>query len=253
MKEKNLCVIGYPKSGTTWLQRLISFSLNAYGLEYHPESRGTDDMNSQRLINKYIVTPNSDWVISRSHMPSSRFPLELIDKVVYIYRDVRDVFTSGYFYFGYYKEIPANRKDNLILNPIYQTMQRRELEKFYKKFTADGILGTFWDQNISEWQETQQNNQEDIIIISYEDLKMQTFDVIISIFKRLGIAYDEENVSKAVDLNKMDRFKKLNNDSFSNSLMRKGIVGDYENVFSDDLIKRLEEQYFEKMTELRYL
>ncbi|MFW5886400.1 MAG: sulfotransferase domain-containing protein, partial [Bacteroidota bacterium] len=85
-------IVGYPKSGNTWLTRLVGDTLNsptgsAYGK--HQADLATEGWNRP---GKYIVL--------KSHHSQKDKPefITTQSKIIYIYRDFRDVLISGFFH-----------------------------------------------------------------------------------------------------------------------------------------------------------
>ncbi len=106
--KKKLFLVGYPKSGNTWLGYMLSYLLNAEYIEPYNLRCGLSFTKNQRVLtltsgnlNTHVHTAYNSVIKSHEHPPSDQvlsiFP-RLTDKIVLIIRDPRDVVVSRYFY-----------------------------------------------------------------------------------------------------------------------------------------------------------
>src|SRR5262245_50755233 len=95
MAKRRVLVAGYPKSGNTWLTRLVAELLGApvQGFWSEPSSREMAVEGTERV---------SDFEVYKGHHSygAMRRDFNLAD-VVYIVRDVRDIAISGAHYFSF--------------------------------------------------------------------------------------------------------------------------------------------------------
>ena len=111
---KKILLLGYPKSGNTWLGYLLSFLLNAEYLEPYRLMTGLTHSSSCDVLRNtgglLEDRPRTIYnaVIKSHHLPPAvkereRF-LPLTDKIILIVRDPRDVAVSKYHYDKIFKE-----------------------------------------------------------------------------------------------------------------------------------------------------
>ena len=88
--KEPIFVIGYPRSGNTWLARLTADALDS------PMVGGDNPID--QADNKHNYT--GEFVIYKSHYSKKSKPdfITEYSKILYIVRDFRDVLISGYFY-----------------------------------------------------------------------------------------------------------------------------------------------------------
>ena len=98
-EKEPIFVIGYPKSGNTWLARLCSDALDS------PIVTGNDPINQAGKKQNYA----GEFVIYKAHYSQRDKPNNITQcsKILYIVRDFRDVLISSYFF--NYKRHDENR------------------------------------------------------------------------------------------------------------------------------------------------
>jgi len=129
-KRKLVIILGYPKSGTTWLTRLTADLLNS-------------------PINGFLYSDHSDLIIDgkeregeyeifKGHQQLSEIRSEELNsaKIIYIYRDPRDVAISASHYF-------YNRE---LWEPFNKIALRRK-PKYILKMIIGGKLGPYLIRN----------------------------------------------------------------------------------------------------------
>lgn len=220
-----MLVVGYPKSGNTWICYLISYSLNA---EYddldeigvHPKDPyqrkyvkgGFDHRSYQSELGQVLKTHRLR-------------PETNGEKVVYIVRDPRDVMISFYFY----------------LNNFQNKSQNISMYEFIKKHMPD------WKRHVTEWLDKADT------IIKYEDVSANTPAALDKAFKSIGISIEMpilEQAEEIFNFNKLSNRKKGEEDK--SSFFRKGIVGDWKNHFDNSEKELLKELVGDLLIKLGY-
>ncbi len=258
-------VIGYPKSGNTWVTRLVGDALKSptgsgYGkheLELATEGKGR---------------PCSYFVLKSHH--SQRDKPEYItnkSKVIYIYRDFRDVLVSSFFHHYRIDEKLVLKEEFTHCRSFSRTIWRKiifniemlNLTRAWGSISGGmsfapvcigfikgrwlrnrdfigGKVGS-WSNHIQYWTKFSSN----VFTISYEQLLENPYFRFRRAFEYLNIDYDEQRLMSAIDRqyfkNKKKQFAK-NNDTANLLFMLIGFAGDCKRFLShlkiDFIIKK---------------
>ncbi len=221
MSDKEpLYVVGFPKSGNTWLARLLA--------------EVTDSKiavsNSSDVVNNADNTQErkGNFLIHKVHVSENEEKL-LDNKTVYIVRDVRDVLVSGFFHVNRW----ADNNNFGFCFKLYFSHEVRKLNKKWQGNYVAEILNTVklfarrlagrkytkirvgsWSQHVDFW-----SNQERVVVTRYEDLLEDTESELKRILNTIGILTSEVKIKQAVF-----------NQSFKKKKADFKAVGDYKNV-----------------------
>ncbi|XP_007957282.1 amine sulfotransferase-like [Orycteropus afer afer] len=157
IRDDDVFIITYPKSGTIWTQQILS-------LIYFEEHR-----NRTAIVETIDRAPFLEYNIRKvdflkqpsprlfsSHIPYYLAPNGLKNKkikIVYVYRNPKDVLIS-FFHFS---------KLRVTLEPS-ETM-----EQFMRKFLDGKVVGSLWFDHIRGWYEHKHNFN--ILFMQYEGMK----------------------------------------------------------------------------------
>lgn len=194
---ESIFVTGYPRSGNTWVNRLLGALLEA---PLQP-----DPGMPIEAFWKY----DSRYVIRKRHTTSR--PAES-GKLLWIYRDPRDVAVSVMYYRN---QAPDLR--GVVSQMIKPTNGRTENPGAYKEWIMSWIDHPDYDS-----------------VVTYEQLQAAPVLHLTRIARDLtGRVFPPQQVQAAVDLLEFDKFLAAHPEKKIYSLggMRKGIVGDWRNHF----------------------
>jgi hypothetical protein len=216
--EKDIFLVTYPKSGTTWMQNMIammSFDLNLINTPY-------------ALVRDLV--PTVYWPFYRRYMTptffkSHQFPDKRYRRVVYVIRDGRDAIVS---YYHYAKGVG-------------------KAQKSIADFVKDGIseemmTSPYWHEHVEAWMQNPFNAE--MLIIRYEDLHADTVKELKRFCEFAGFERDDDyltQVAAASTFGKMqDREKKFGigrswQDS-NNTFVRRGEMGSYKDEMPAEAI-----------------
>ena len=250
-------VVGYPKSGNTWLTRLLADLLNAPVCSR--AMRGNLELASE--INTHLSFPSeAKYEVHKIHFLSKIFFKEINaapTRIVYIFRDIRDVIISGFFYhkkgirgvdprikslFSMVSSSPAKL--------IRYIKARRKMMVFVNMRCVGGPGSQqedfgLWSQHIADWRCVR--NQRDnfkIAFISYEELLKETKSTMLKVLHELNLQKpSEERLRSVIDRQSFRAqetyFKNLSDDAqipfgkhFNLHFLRKGSSGDWKNYLS---------------------
>jgi len=224
-------IISYPRSGNTWVVNTLREYLGAQRAELVPSVYGGDELLINGVLHVKTAGPFSEDlpVGVKSHMHRGEFERKNLphSRILYLLRDVRDVMTSYYFYINGFLKKDADRVENFSASHFQKHLKKRLPE---------------YRDHVNGWLEKYKGQ---LFVVRYEDLKSDyigTLKHVRSFLELENIASEEEVKHKYVDnFRQQDNFTTVlqgNNMDF----YRKGVVGDWENYFTDqhiDTVKKI--------------
>jgi len=231
--RSDIFIVSYPKSGTTWTQQIVRELLFKNDSEYYAEM-----MLSNRI--PYIDAPSQMQLDVVDQMPSPRVfkahnnSLEELDdlilkgdrtpKFIYVYRDPRDVAVSLYCH------IRGNGLSDFTRNAPF--------DEFYEKVVRNEneVLYGLWETHLNNW--LSKRNELNMLVVNYEAMNKDPRAEIKRIANFLNLAPTEEQIEDVVEKTTLEYMKKESNvigneTGVTNSVLRTGTVGDWENHFAD--------------------
>lgn len=256
-RPDDVFIVSYPKCGTTWMQHIV----NAIYNDGIPPKDIGDFMRRAPFLE--LVGPDAAINMPRpgaikTHFPFKHQPYSKQAKYIYISRNPYDCCVSFYHHT---KAFPSYR------------FAEEPFDKFFDMFIEGKVdFGDYFDHQLS-WYE--HRDDDNVLFITYEELKKDPRAGILKIADFLGKSYGDklrekpevlDRVVNATSLQAMkgfnEEFKKWlplankmtqssaaaagNGDGdvkpMAGEFVRKGIVGDWKNHFTPDQIKRLKER-----------
>lgn len=232
--QDDVFIVGYPKSGNTWMQSMIA-ALN-YGIDSHflPDSLAQDlvpDVHYKKFYRRYG---------NISFFKSHSLPNKDYRKVIYLVRDGRDAMIS-YYHFKNRFEDGVSLKDMI------------EFDK--------GLFPCSWRTHVKKWRENPYG--ADILYVKYEDLLSDTRKEIDRILDFIGLDREEEFIDRVIEGNsfanmkiKAKKFKGLGQKNWVGdkgvNFFRSGEKGGYKKEFPQDLLLMFNEKSKEELTYFNY-
>ncbi|KAM4040978.1 amine sulfotransferase-like isoform 2-T2 [Anomaloglossus baeobatrachus] len=247
IREDDVFLVTYPKSGTVWTQQILSLIVN----EGH--RNGTEQINNMERA-PWIETNfyNGDFKsrpsprLFTSHLPYFLMPKDLRfkkGKVVYVCRNPKDAVVS------YYHFIKMNPNIKCTVN----------WETFLDFFMTGKVFCGSWFDHVRGWY----THKEDfnILIVTFEELKKDLRSNVLKICKFLDISLDDKAIDIVVE---KATFKNMKHDSLANyefipnnmldknkgAFLRKGIIGDWKNLMTVAQNEMFDKVYKEKIGDL---
>lgn len=219
LRRTDTFLVSYPRSGNTWMRFLIANALNPNGsvlhheLDYYvPDVHGSADR----------VEVMKDPRIIKTHGAA----FECYPKWIYMVRDGRDALTSFYYYCLLRKKFSGTFSDFL----------RSRRVKLFDSWT--------WAGHACEAVERLDRDPERGIVIRYEDVLRDPGRELRRALDMIGIEVRSETIESAVERSGFDNLQKLEDagkyvGQGDNRIFRKGSVGEWREMFSEE-----DEKYF---------
>ncbi|KAK3793730.1 hypothetical protein RRG08_006551 [Elysia crispata] len=246
VREDDVWVITFPKSGTTWVQEIVYLLMNDLDTEkalklnidirfpyfefVEPGLQAIAEMPSPRLI--------------KSHLPFSILPNQMKNKrpkIIYIVRNPKDIVVSYYsFAIKFLKMVPFNGS----------------FEDYCQLFVSDKVdYGPWWKHVSEAWNRRDDDN---VLFLVYEDLHLDTGKHVREIANFLGKPVSDEQVDMIVKHCSFESMKQNNSVNYEwmkdagiankeVQFMRQGKVGDWKNHLSTEIVRQLDDMVTTKL------
>ncbi|KAL6467440.1 hypothetical protein MHYP_G00231170 [Metynnis hypsauchen] len=247
IQDSDVFVVTYPKSGTVWLQQILTL------IEARGDAEATKDQLNSDRIPWIEVSGNEEKFISATpprirvtHLQHRFVPISLrqgTGKVIYVARNPKDVLVS-YYHFHKYACMLETPKD---------------FNDFYEKFMEGRVYGNCWFEHIKTWYS--HRDEMNFLYIAYEDMIKDLRSEVERICVFLGKNLSENELEDVV---KHSTFKNMLNNDQANyrqissslldqqngSFLRKGTVGDWKNLFTVAQSEQFDQVFQEKMKDV---
>lgn len=255
--KEDIYIIGFPKSGNTWLTRLIAEVTNSNITVVDDKDILHKVENSDDRVGKYQI--------HKIHYTQD-MPRVLKAKKVYIVRDPRDTFVSGFF--NNYRVI---KEDLILQNSIVKKFFDYEVQGISKVWRGDVwsrfkryiylFLKTIsfspkrahvgnWSEHLIYW-----TSLDDIVIVKYEDLLENTQEELKKILQKLDINVTEEKLKQTIENQSFAKKKKAfieKGDTKNASFMRSGKKESWRKLVDKKLQNIIEADHKEMMRKFNY-
>lgn len=225
LTDNDIFIVGYPKSGNTWMQHIIASLVFQINPSTMPDKLVQDlvpDIYHIKYFKRY-------WYFA--FFKSHELPKPEYKKVIYLVRDGRDAMISYYHYLNKVENKPTTLKQ-LIEN--------------------EDIFPSKWHIHLQSWKENPYNSE--IIFVKYEDLLANTLKELKRICDFLNIERKQEvleMVATGCNFSNM----KAKNEEFgwghriikNNSFFRNGRRGDYLSEMPIELKEKFEKESIEML------
>ncbi|XP_053308349.1 3-beta-hydroxysteroid sulfotransferase-like [Spea bombifrons] len=246
-RDDDVINITYPKSGTTWIQEILSLVYSngdptpvttelswdrVPWIEQHQARSKLENRPSPRLIT--------------THLPVQFFPESFFKtnaKAICTIRNPKDVCVSLYHF-----------------SLMVEFMEIREnFQEFVKYFLSNEALFCGWFEHVKGWLKHKDN--PNILFLSYEDMLKDPRGNVVKICKFLGKDLDDAAIDsvvthssfKAMKENPMSNYSAVPDYLFNKqqgTFHRKGVSGDWKNHFTPEQEEEFNRIYQELMKDI---
>ncbi|XP_026226045.1 amine sulfotransferase-like isoform X3 [Anabas testudineus] len=196
IRDSDVFVVTYPKSGTIWLQQILVL-LEANG----DVTAITKINNNSDLIPWIEISGSRQAFITASsprmrvtHLPYQLMPLALSQgkgKVIYVARNPKDVLVS-YFYF--------HKMASMLETP-------KDFNDFFEKFVRGDVFGSSWFDHIKTWYS--HKNEMNMLFITYEEMIQDLRSAVERISLFLGKELSDEQLANVVKYSTFDNMREI--------------------------------------------
>ena len=265
----------YPKSGNTWVRAFLGNYLssnlenpidNIGKIKSFPKKKHFENIVEEVILKKdgleifkYFIDAqkkinenNKIHLIKTHNFYGSVKKSEFSNKentagFIYIVRDPRSVAVS----YAYHEDISFNKSIEQMFNENRIAIN----DKFYYEARSS------WKGHLLSWL----GSPYPKLLIKYEDLKKNpfyNFKLILEFINRFldkKIDINSQKIENIIKISSFDSLSKLENDiGFKEKLgksnfFRKGDVDEWKNALSKNMIKTIEEKFYQEMKELNYI
>ncbi|XP_073532011.1 amine sulfotransferase-like [Phyllobates terribilis] len=251
IREDDVFMITYPKSGTIWTQQILSL-IYSEGYRNGTEKKKTSErvpwIEFQALSKDGNCDHNSrpSPRLFASHLSYEFVPRELKNKkakIIYVMRNPKDVIKSLY----HFEAMAAYAETS------------PDFEHFFQKFLDGDVFAGSWFDHVRRWHTHQ--DCSNILFIKFEDMIMDLRTVVKQMCVFLGKELDNESLNivlKRATFNEMKKDPLANKedmpedffDSKIGKFMRKGTIGDWKNIMTVAQSEAFDRIFQEKMRDL---
>lgn len=249
---KNIVIAGYPKSGSTWLVRLVAEILDS-PVNGFWNAPGYNEMAIEGLTRK------GEFSCFKSHHQLSDLKkLNLYpDKIIYIIRDPRDIIISSLNYFNTTFLIDSKNILARLINRFYRVSFGKIV---MKKRAIDAIL--FGDSNISVWNRVGWKSHvlpflkdEQVYKIRYEDLLDNPEIECNKLLNFLNVNIEKSKLRTSIKNQSFIEVKNKFNDLKDKSkarFLRKGKKEQWKNKLNKEELHKINKEFASILTDLKY-
>ena len=239
-RPSDIFICAYPKCGTTWLQYIVYLILHG-GKALPASSSMTKEIPHLEEVGKIAVENLDSPRCIKSHLPLRMMPYHSEAAYLYVARNPFDCAVSFYHHTRGFSQ--------------HYDFVNGSFDEFFECFLSGEVDFGDYFANLVPWYKNR--GRDNILFLTYEQMKAQPLEVIRSIGSFLGaeaaaVVRDREILKDVIRNSSYDsmsrdqqRWSSQRPDNMP-AFVRKGQVGDWLNYFSPDQARRLADRFDER-------
>ncbi|XP_054626879.1 sulfotransferase family 5A, member 1 [Dunckerocampus dactyliophorus] len=244
-QDTDILIVSYPKSGTTWMQQMVTLISNrgdphvsqtvpnwarAPWLEHHYSAELVQTLSRPRVMTTHLSHDMLGHTLQGSKA-----------KVIYVSRNPKDTVVSFYHFHKMANFLPDGGS----------------FQEFLNQFLEGTVQFGSWFDHFKGWT-SQLGAMTNLLHVTYEEMSMNPHGAIkrVSSFLQCPLVEDEVNSCvrhcsfSSMKDNKMINYTLVSHDILDQSkgsFMRRGKVGDWRNMFTEEHNQQFDKVLLEKL------
>ena len=260
IRDNDIFLVTYPRSGTTMSRRILLAMLDKMkGLETDAmlKKDETKNYDSMDLSSAFLEFEKGDYIgyecaermfddkikapirLLKTHLHAYNAPDKMFDskgpKVILVTRNPKDTCVS---YFHMTKNNIGNGD-----------MRNVDFNTFFEMFLKNELVNGNWIDFHNSWINLMKSKNclDNLHVVYYEDLLQNYDETVIKMGKFIGMEEKDVEVEKLKLVSDFKKMQETVKPAHIKNYIRKGVVGDHVNYFSEEQGKKLEEKVREEL------
>lgn len=235
--EQCLVVSAYPKSGQTWVSRMVADAVGCEMVAYLSDANERQPRESGLDLSELL----DDVVVARSHHTVDLLTLGGVkpDNIVSVVRDPRDISVSGSGFLFAADNVPSEERIDQMID---QMVERQRPDVRWQDMRWDDFVQSAIRRNV--------------LMVRYTDLVRDTAGSLKKILTRLGYERSDEVIGRVVRFHNFDVSKAraaANGRPDVHQYLRRGEPGAYRDFLTVRQQARIEGEFRQTMEYFGYL